>query len=199
MRETSVLAQMAKSDLDELLAARDGDQRAGEALVRKHGRSMVRTAWRVLGRYGGTEADDVVQEAFIAALTTGALPEGDVGAWLRSIAARKALDAMRRTGRRKEDALPDPEEGHELSAGVDLEGRLDVMTIRHGLAQLSAKDRAVLTLADLEGYSMAEVARALGSTEVAIKLRASRARRKLAKLLKLAGAGNPPRRRGANR
>ncbi len=180
---------MPNTDLEDLLAARQGDTGAGEALVQRHGSSMLRTAWRVLGRYGGNEADDVVQEALIAALTTGALPTGDVGAWLRSIAARKALDALRRTGRRKEDALPEPEEGAELPAGVDLEGRLDVMTIRRGLDQLSAKDRAVLTLADLEGYTMAEIAGILGSTTVAIKLRASRARKKLARLLELPRRG----------
>ena len=72
---------------------------------------MVRTAWRVLGSYGDREADDVVQEAFIAALTTPALPAGDVGAWLRAIVARKALDSLRRVRRREEQ--PWPETGAE--------------------------------------------------------------------------------------
>ena len=46
---------------------------------------MVRTAWSVAGRWDGGDAKDVVQEALIAALTTPALPRGDVGAWLRAI------------------------------------------------------------------------------------------------------------------
>ncbi|MDX1388616.1 MAG: sigma factor, partial [Acidobacteriota bacterium] len=87
------------ADLDILLAARDGDQKAGRELVTSHGSSMLKTAWRVLGRYGGNEADDVVQEALIAALTTRALPTTDVGAWLRAITARKALDFLRRSAR----------------------------------------------------------------------------------------------------
>ena len=145
---------------------------------------MLRAAWSVLGRYGGTEADDVVQEALVAALTTQALPHGDVGAWLRSITVRKALDWLRQTGRRGEQPLPDPAEGGlEPQAAGTPEARLDVLTLRKGLAQLSAIDRAVLVLADLEGRSMAEVAQALGSTRVAVKLRASRARRKLARIL----------------
>ena len=158
----------------------------------RHGPSMVRTAWRVLGRHGGNEAEDAVQEAFLAALTTSALPRGDLGAWLRSIAARKALDSLRRTGRRREQALPEQEEGvAELAAGESPEDeRLDVLTVRRGLAGLSASDRAVLTLVDLEGLSMAEAAQALGLTRVAVKLRAVRARRKLARLLSpLSGAG----------
>jgi RNA polymerase sigma-70 factor (ECF subfamily) len=177
--------EQATDDLDALLAAREGEHEAGRVLMSRHGSSMARTAWRVLGRYGAAEAEDVVQEAFLAALTTDALPYGDVGAWLRSIAARKALDSMRRTGRRQEQGLPEEREGEaELAAGESPErSRLEVMTVRRGLEQLSAADRAVLTLVDLEGFSMAEAARALGLTRVAVKLRAVRARRKLAKAL----------------
>jgi len=139
---------------------------------------MMRTAWRVLGRYGGSAGEDVVQEALIAALTTDALPQGDVGAWLRAIAARKALDEARRVGRRAEHAALDVERESTATGAV-----LEVLMLRQALAALSPTDRAVLTLCDLEGFSMAEAARALGLTHVATKLRASRARRKLARLL----------------
>jgi RNA polymerase sigma-70 factor (ECF subfamily) len=166
-------------DLDVLLQARDGIQRAGRELVERHGRSMVRTAWRVLGRYGDADADDVVQEAFVAALTTAALPTGDVGAWLRSITARKALDSLRRIGRRAEEPLP-PGEGETAKDDPGLE----VMILRQGLGRLSANDRAVLTLVDLEGLSMAEAAKTLGTTTVALKWRAVRARRRLAAILR---------------
>lgn len=179
-----------------LLAAREGDHDAGRALVEQHGPSMLRSAWSVLGRYGGTEADDVVQDALVAALTTTALPHGDVGAWLRAIAVRKSLDWLRRTGRRGEQPLPEPSEGGlEPQAAGNPEASLDVLTLRKGLAELSAVDRAVLVLADLEGRSMAEVARALGSTRVAVKLRASRARRKLARILgsEIVGKKDEPR------
>src|SRR5882672_6327292 len=92
---SSQAAIESRSDLDELLAAREGDHAAGRSLVARHGPSMVRTARRVLGRYGTGEEEDVVQEAFVAALTTASLPTGDVGAWLRAITARKALDSLR--------------------------------------------------------------------------------------------------------
>jgi RNA polymerase sigma-70 factor (ECF subfamily) len=155
---------------------------------------MVRTAWSVLGRYGGSEAEDVVQEAFIAALTTPALPTGDVGAWLRAITVRKALDWMRRTRRRGEQSLSEvASTGPEPAAAGSPDGALDVLTVRNGLSRLSASDRAVLTLVDLEGRSMAEAAETLGLTRVAVRLRASRARRKLARLLR------PERPEGASR
>ncbi len=176
--------ELAGNDRKLLLASRDGDNDAGRRLMALYGPSMVRTAWRVLGRFGGNEADDVVQEAFIAALTTPALPTGDVGAWLRSITVRKALDGLRRSGRRAETSLPyGTEVGPEPVDPADPERAIAVVTLRKGLAQLSASDRAVLTLVDLEGHSMADAARTLGITRVAIKLRAVRARRKLARIL----------------
>jgi RNA polymerase sigma-70 factor (ECF subfamily) len=174
-----------------LLAARDGDENAARGLVAAHGGSMVRTAWRVLGCYGDREADDVIQEAFIAALTTKALPTGDVGAWLRAIVARKALDSLRRVRRRDEQPLPEPGvELGEFEASSDAGTPLDVIAVRRALAQLAPADRAVLTLVDLEGRSMAEAAAALGLTRVAIRLRAVRARRKLARLIREGPGGS---------
>lgn len=176
--------EASTKDLDILLAARGGSHRDGRELIARHGPSMLRTAWRALGSYGGRDAEDVVQEALIAALTTPALPTGDVGAWLRAVTVRKALDWLRQTGRRDERSLTEAgDEGYEPVAAQNLDGRLDVLTLRKGLTQLTATDRAVLTLVDLEGWSMAEAAKTLGLTRDATKLRASRARRKLARLL----------------
>jgi len=182
---TTELPKTTPRELETLLSARGGDHDAARALVERHGPSMVRTAWSVLGRYGGTEADDVVQEALVAALTTSAIPGGeDVGAWLRAITVRKALDSLRRSARRREQPLPEPgEDGSEPVAPDNPAVALDVLTVRKGLGRLSATDRAILVLADLEGHSMREVARMLGLTRVAVKLRASRARRRLAGIL----------------
>jgi RNA polymerase sigma-70 factor, ECF subfamily len=162
-------------DVATLHAMRRGDREAGRVLVGRHAGGMMRTARSILGRYGGTEAHDVVQEAFVAALVTQALPDRDVGAWLRSIAARKALDWLRDTSRHNEIVMPEPRASVAVPA--------DVIAVRAALARLTPIDRAVLTLVDLDGFSMAEAARALGSTTVAIKWRAVRARRKLRALL----------------
>jgi RNA polymerase sigma-70 factor (ECF subfamily) len=51
------------------------------------------------------------------------------------------------------------------------------------LSRLAATDRAILTLVDLEGYSSSEAAQILGLSRVAVRLRASRARRKLRSIL----------------
>jgi RNA polymerase sigma-70 factor (ECF subfamily) len=167
-------------DLETLMAARAGDAMAGTALVERHGAAMMRTAWNVTGRFSSLEVEDVVQEAFIAALTTGSLPTGDVGSWLRSITARKALDGLRQSVRRRERALGDPGEGEPEPVAPDrAETPLATIVVHRALAALSPLDRAVLTLVDLEGFTMAEAAKAIGSTVVAVKWRAVRARRRL--------------------
>lgn len=166
-----------------LHAARSGDHRAGEALVRRHAPGMLRTAWSVVGRYSSAEVQDIVQEAFIAALTTSALPRGDVAAWLRSITARKALDWLRQPSTRAERASAEAMKTWEPLAAADPTTPLAVLSVRAALARLPERDRAVLTLVDLEGFSMAEAAAALGSTVVAVKWRAVRARRRLKAIL----------------
>ena len=185
-------------DLETLLAARAGDTLAGTALVSRHGGSMMRTAWNVTGRYGSQDVEDIVQEAFIAALTTSALPTGDLGAWLRSITARKAIDAMRQVVRRRERDLPEPGGPEPEPAAPDrAETPLDVIAVQRALDALTPVDRAVLTLVDLEGFSMAEAAQAVGSTVMAVKWRAVRARRRLRTLLEgTAHAGDSGAQRG---
>jgi len=175
--EAAEVAERIPSDRQVLASAREGDDEAGRRLMADHGPSMLRVAWHVLGRYGGDEAEDVVQEAFIAALTTGALPHGDVGAWLRAIAARKALDTVRASRRRAELPVPGPD-------AESREPTLETLAVREALSRLAAADRAVLVLVDLEGHSMAEAAEILGTTNVGARLRAVRARRKLARLLR---------------
>ena len=174
------MAEPVPDDRDVLLSARQGSEQAGRRLMSDHAAGMLRTARHVLGQYAGNDAEDAVQEAFIAALTTDALPQGDVGAWMRSIAARKALDLARARRRRAEDELSD--------GGAAAPSDVDVLAVRQALARLSATERAILVLVDLEGRSMAEAAETLGTTNVGARLRAVRARRKLASLLREGGA-----------
>ena len=111
--------------------------------------------------------------------------------WNR-VTVGKALDELRRKGRRVEQPLPETDsEGPHPEAPDELGGHLDVLTVRRALATLSPIDRAVLTLVDLEGWPMAEAAKMLGLTYVAIKLRASRARRKLAGVIREGGLTEP--------
>ncbi len=182
-KRTNVSDGELLSSVDDLAAARGGDDEAARRLVAVHGVAMVRVARRVLGSTFAADADDVLQESFVAALTTAALPNGDVGAWLRAITVRKALDLVRQRNRRGEVPMPEPGSAREPSSAPTAPGRVDVSTVRRALEGLSPSDRALLVLVDLEGHSMAEAAAVLGTNRVAAKMRAMRARRKLALLL----------------
>jgi len=168
----------------DLVAARTGDEFSARRLVGQHGASMLRTARRVLAAFRDRDGDDVVQEAFLAALTTNALPVGDLGAWLRAITVRKALDVLRRAKRRSEIPLDEPGDGEAEPAVLPAApGIVDAGVVRLALEKLAPAERAILVLVDLEGYSMAEAAEILGTNRVAAKVRAFRARKKLALLL----------------
>jgi RNA polymerase sigma-70 factor (ECF subfamily) len=69
------------------------------------------------------------------------------------------------------DPAPQPDEAHERR---DREGKLTA-----ALGRLGATDRLAILLHDQEGMSAAEVARAIGGTAGAARIRLFRARRKL--------------------
>jgi RNA polymerase sigma-70 factor (ECF subfamily) len=83
-------------------AAQRGDPAALEGLFRAHWRAAYRAAWFVIR--DEQAAEDVAQEAFLAAVA--ALDRFDrrrpFGPWLRTIVARRAIDALRARSLRRE-------------------------------------------------------------------------------------------------
>jgi RNA polymerase sigma-70 factor, ECF subfamily len=83
-------------------AAQRGDQAALEALFRAHWPALYRAAWFVVR--DAAAAEDIAQEAFLAAVA--ALDRFDrrrpLAPWLRTIAARRAIDALRARNLRRE-------------------------------------------------------------------------------------------------
>ncbi|HLX35764.1 MAG TPA: sigma factor, partial [Candidatus Limnocylindrales bacterium] len=71
---------------------------------------MRGTAYRLLGSL--TEADDVVQDAWMRASRADTAVVDNLGAWLTTIVARLCLDRLRTRTSRREDSLdfvtPDP-------------------------------------------------------------------------------------------
>ena len=142
-------------------------------------------------RHGDEGAEDVVADAFLVAWRRlEDLPEdpGDARAWLFGI-ARGTLANSRRGGRRR-DALGVriADHGAHDDAGDDDAAalRLDVgRSWRH----LSAAEQEVIALAVLDGLTSAQAAQVLGITPVAYRLRLSRARRRLRRLV---DEGPPP-------
>jgi RNA polymerase sigma-70 factor (ECF subfamily) len=83
-------------------AAQRGDAAAVEGLFRAHWPRAYRAAWLIAR--DGHAAEDIAQESFLAALA--ALDRFDrtrpFGPWLRTIVARRAIDALRARALRRE-------------------------------------------------------------------------------------------------
>lgn len=156
--------------------ARAGDIDAFSSLVECHWLPLVRFARSIVGE---SEAEDVVQESFLAAwkkLGTLEKPESFVP-WMLRIVSRRCF---RRTGMRAR-FLPWPggEKGPEPSVRADT-GEIEVERI---LSHLPPRQRAVMHLTVIAGMSDGEISRCLGIRAGSVRSHRKRARQALVRLL----------------
>lgn len=192
----------AVSDADLLAAARAGDDAAYAALVEPHRRALQAHCYRMLASV--QDAEDAVQETLLRAWRklSSFAGRGALRGWLYSIATNVCLRAIERRPRR---VLPidfsppadphtalaapvvestwiepfaDERISHEL-AGPEAryEQRESVeLAFIAALQHLPARQRAVLILKDVLGFSGDEVAAALGSNPASVYSALQRAR-----------------------
>ncbi|HEU6447127.1 MAG TPA: sigma-70 family RNA polymerase sigma factor [Verrucomicrobiae bacterium] len=158
-------------------------------IVRRHQARV----FSILHRYerDAQRVEDLAQETFLKAWR--ALNQFDGRApfehWISRIAVRTALDHLRREKNRRneiglddlgQDALDWLRTGDEKS---ELDSRSAAELLDLAMNELSPTDRVVLTMQEIEGRSGKEIAEAIGSTGLAVRVRAVRARAKLKKVL----------------
>lgn len=182
---------------DELLRrAREGDPVAFAFLIRRHDRSLYRVARSVL--LNDPEAEDVVQETYLRAVTKLAGFRGDarLSTWLTRITLN---EAVRRRGRRRATIPIDrldhaQEQGNRqtswpssIASDHDPErsaARLQIRKIlERAIDDLPEAFRTVFVMRDVEEISTEETARILELREGTVKTRLHRARRMLRKTL----------------
>ena len=168
-------------DLDELTlaGAKRGDMRACEKIYRSFHTHAFTVAVRICNNR--ELAQDVTQEAFIAAFKRMHQYRGDspFWGWLRRVIVNHAISALRKLPRH--DAVEF--EDYMSPRSGDQEGMGRCMDLEQALKQLSDEDRMVVWLHDVEGYKHREIAELVGKTESYSKTRLNRARTRLRSLI----------------
>lgn len=176
-------AEAPADDATLLRQASAGDAGAFRTFMERHQDGVWHRARALTG--GGADAEDLLQETFLAAWRGAAgFRGGSARAWLLTIAGH----AWQRLGRRQArvDTVGDDEslEALALRAGWGTtDGPADddrTETVRDAFDRLSADDRQVLSLRDIDGVPGDEVAGLLGLSLPAMKSRLHRARLRLA-------------------
>ncbi|MDA8039110.1 MAG: RNA polymerase sigma factor [Actinomycetota bacterium] len=174
--------EQAASDAELAARARDGDDEAFAMLYERFSPKVFDFLARLLG--DRSAAEEIAQDAFVTAYEHRSSlrhPEA-VRAWLFSIAYRRAMDHLRRSGRERAGL---PEAAEVASAGEDPADRLvqgEAAELVWAAAQsLEARQYAVLDLSVRKGLAGAELARVLGVSSTHAAVLAHRARTALAK------------------
>lgn len=144
-----------------------GDGAAYAALLRRLGDHLRAYYLRRLGR--AADAEDLLQETLIAmhARRSTYDPSRPFTAWVHAIARYKLIDFYRRTKRRAEEPLDDPDILFGSEDASAAEAQLDVERL---LGRLPEKTRRLIRDVKIEGLSTAEAAARHGISESAVKV-----------------------------
>ena len=150
-----MLTRETYTDSDLIQQVKAGKQEAFRALIQRHQARLL----GLVGRFVGSreDAEDVVQEAFIAAYRQlqGFRGAASFATWVSRIAIYKALKLARR---RK--LCTTGHHNSELSSADEL-AATDVLAVREAVARLPEKLRLPVVLRFYEGLSGGEIAAVL--------------------------------------
>jgi RNA polymerase sigma-70 factor (ECF subfamily) len=166
-----------------IAAAQAGDERAFRQLVEPHRRAIEVHCYRMLGSLH--DAEDISQETLMRAWNTLDRFESrsSIQTWLYRIATNACLDEIERRPRRPEpvdpypdarlaeadEPLADPAARYAAREGIEL-------ALLTAIQKLPGRQRAILILRDVLGWTAPEVAELLESTVAAVNSSMQRAR-----------------------
>lgn len=183
----------AKTDAQLVKATVEGDPQAFEEIVERYQRLVFNIIYHYMGRRN--EVEDLAQEVFLKVFR--ALETFDASrplkSWIGRITANTCLDEIRKAPKRKVWSFAD--------LGGDEESKIEYFYERFGqhssltekdvedlfelleklMERLNRKDKMAFVLRELEGLSYPEIAKTLESSELAVRLRVSRSKKRLQK------------------
>lgn len=167
-----------------IVRVQQGETEQFELLVRRYMRGAFAVAFRLLGHR--QDAEDVVQEALLAALAN--IRTFDTarrfGPWLYRIVVTRGLNFRKSRARRQTESLdrdqfasrePGPVAGAERAALKE--------AVQAALARLPERQRMVVQLFELDGFSGAEIGAMLGIPAGTVRWHLHEARRSLREML----------------
>lgn len=189
---------LADNEKNLIIKCQAGDYDAFEVLVRKYSDKAFSVAFSVMGNQH--DAADMTQEAFIKVFRNIRKFNfgSSFGTWLYRIVKNTCIDELRKKKHRNYVSMDTGFEGEDGEYVVQISDEsADIQEIlereetgrllQEALMSLGEKHRSVLILADIKGYDYLEIARMLELPVGTVKSRISRAREKLAVILKNEG------------
>jgi RNA polymerase sigma-70 factor (ECF subfamily) len=186
---------MEPTDAELIAAVLAGDSASFEPLIRKYQPRVFATARRYARRE--SEVEDIVQEVFLKAFQklNGFRGEAPFEHWLMRLAVRTCYDFLRGHQRNRETAfseLTEPEADWLDRFVIQPDGAEETaeaarQLVERILSSLPAAARLVITLLEIEGRSVKEIAALTGWSAPLVKVRAFRARAEMRRILKKIG------------
>ena len=164
-------------------AAKDGDGQAFEELVRATYADAYTLAYRLTGNE--EDASDVVQEAYLRAYKSLKRFRGDAqfSTWLYRIVANCSSTLLGKRSKTRHEELDEEAPIAELRPAYDPDAAADASAERErvtdALRELPDGLRQVVVLRDVYDLPHEAIAKELGISEAAAKVRLHRARRRL--------------------
>jgi RNA polymerase sigma-70 factor, ECF subfamily len=169
--------------------AQKGDKAAFETLVHRHQHRVFAVARGILKRQ--EDVEDVAQQVFVKAYFS--LKRFDQRAafstWLYKITVNECWDLLRKRKARplvyesdfsEEQSRQYTATEREATKGPDTSDRMAMRErVESMLGQLDQRDRAMLILKEVEGFSVEEIADSMGLNANTVKVRLFRARRRI--------------------
>lgn len=168
-----------------MVAAQGGDARAYDRFLR----AILPFLRAVIRRRiaDPAEAEDAVQDTLLTLhqLRASYQPGRPIRPWLAAIAGRRAIDRLRRRGRRQGREIPIEDVAVTLAASAANQGeaRVAAAELRAAVAELPAAQRTALGLAKLQDLPLAEASARSGMSVGALKVATHRAVKALRKRL----------------
>ena len=169
-------------------SCKNGNQSAQFEIYKLYYKAMFNSALRIM--QDSSEAEDVMQEAFLSAFTKLHTFKGEVpfGAWLKRIVINRSLTEVKRKNKMQQVNLEvvsyklEDDSADEGIAEIDLTNA-KIQQVMKAMSTLKENYRVILNLSLIEGYDNEEVSRILGISNQSCRTTISRAKNKLRKIL----------------